>query len=145
MKSYTLLLLSAWTASAFPGMPRREEVARRAFEERDLLGNVNGVVNTVTNNPDSGSVLDTVSETVSALTNTVEGLLGSVAEGLLNPSDYRPEPGYDFKAPGPGDSRGPCPGLNLLANHGYLPRNGTVNFGEVVEATGKFQHHITIS
>ncbi len=23
-----------------------------------------------------------------------------------------------------GDVRGPCPGLNALANHGYLPRNG---------------------
>ncbi|PGH23673.1 hypothetical protein AJ80_02279 [Polytolypa hystricis UAMH7299] len=26
--------------------------------------------------------------------------------------------------PGPGDSRGPCPALNSLANHGILPRNG---------------------
>ncbi|KAI9152269.1 Dothistromin biosynthesis peroxidase dotB [Paramyrothecium foliicola] len=26
--------------------------------------------------------------------------------------------------PGPGDTRGPCPGLNALANHGYLPRSG---------------------
>lgn len=25
-----------------------------------------------------------------------------------------------YKAPGPGDSRSPCPGLNALANHGYL-------------------------
>ncbi|KAJ7057667.1 Peroxidase, family 2-domain-containing protein [Mycena amicta] len=29
-----------------------------------------------------------------------------------------------FIAPGPGDQRSPCPGLNTLANHGYLPRNG---------------------
>lgn len=27
-------------------------------------------------------------------------------------------------APGPGDIRGPCAGLNAAANHGYLPRNG---------------------
>ncbi|KAL9082067.1 MAG: hypothetical protein Q9159_006754 [Coniocarpon cinnabarinum] len=27
-------------------------------------------------------------------------------------------------APAPGDIRGPCPGLNAAANHGYLPRNG---------------------
>ena len=26
--------------------------------------------------------------------------------------------------PGPGDVRSPCPGLNSLANHGILPRNG---------------------
>lgn len=25
-----------------------------------------------------------------------------------------------WKAPGPNDSRGPCPMLNTLANHGYL-------------------------
>jgi len=143
MKSITLFLLSAWTANAFPGMPPCEEMARRAFEERDLLGSVNDIVNTVTNNPGSGSVLETVSETISALTSTVEGLLGSVAEGLLNPDDKRPEPGYDFRAPGPGDSRGPCPALNLLANHGYLPRNGTVTFGEVVEATGEFAKRVT--
>ncbi|KAF5353621.1 hypothetical protein D9758_013786 [Tetrapyrgos nigripes] len=32
---------------------------------------------------------------------------------------------HGFQAPGPNDARGPCPGLNTLANHGYLPRNGT--------------------
>lgn len=26
-----------------------------------------------------------------------------------------------------GDQRGPCPGLNALANHGYIPRNGVVS------------------
>ncbi|KAL7906651.1 Chloroperoxidase [Trichoderma velutinum] len=30
----------------------------------------------------------------------------------------------EFRAAGPFDSRSPCPGLNALANHGYLPRNG---------------------
>ncbi|KAH8651114.1 Chloroperoxidase [Xylariales sp. PMI_506] len=32
--------------------------------------------------------------------------------------------GHAWQAPGPGDSRSPCPMLNSLANHGYLPRNG---------------------
>lgn len=27
-------------------------------------------------------------------------------------------------APGPGDIRGPCSGLNAAANHGFIPRNG---------------------
>ncbi|EEB92448.1 hypothetical protein MPER_09040 [Moniliophthora perniciosa FA553] len=31
---------------------------------------------------------------------------------------------HPFQAPGPDDARGPCPGLNTLANHGFLPRNG---------------------
>lgn len=28
---------------------------------------------------------------------------------------------HAFVAPGKGDARGPCPGLNAMANHGYLP------------------------
>ncbi|KAH0156457.1 hypothetical protein KCU82_g10297, partial [Aureobasidium melanogenum] len=83
-------------------------------------------------------VLSTVTGLLSTVVNDVRGLLeGSVAEGVLNPSDKRPEPGYTFQAPGPNDSRGPCPGLNLLANYGYLPRNGYVNYGQVLEATAR--------
>ncbi|KAL3461042.1 Chloroperoxidase [Aspergillus heterothallicus] len=31
---------------------------------------------------------------------------------------------HEWRAPGPNDSRSPCPGLNAMANHGYLPRSG---------------------
>jgi len=82
-------------------------------------------------------LLNGVSSTVGSVINDVRGLLGSVAEGVLNPDDKRPEPGYEFQAPGPSDSRGPCPGLNLLANYGYLPRDGYVNYGQVLEATAR--------
>lgn len=36
---------------------------------------------------------------------------------------------HAFKAPdfANGDQRGPCPGLNALANHGYIPHNGVVS------------------
>lgn len=30
----------------------------------------------------------------------------------------------EYQAPGPNDARGPCPGFNVMANHGYLPRDG---------------------
>jgi len=30
---------------------------------------------------------------------------------------------HAWAPPGPGDIRGPCPGLNALANHGYYPRS----------------------
>ncbi|KAF5254677.1 hypothetical protein FANTH_610 [Fusarium anthophilum] len=40
----------------------------------------------------------------------------------------------DFEA---GDIRGLCPGLNTLANHGYLPHNGVATFTEYVTAVGK--------
>jgi hypothetical protein len=29
---------------------------------------------------------------------------------------------HPYKAPGPGDTRGPCPAMNTLANHGYINR-----------------------
>lgn len=52
----------------------------------------------------------------------LSGLLNSVGNALVVGSDKRPEAGYKFQAPGPGDSRGPCPGLNLLANCTYFCR-----------------------
>ncbi|KAI1746960.1 Chloroperoxidase [Xylaria castorea] len=41
---------------------------------------------------------------------------------------------YAFKAPDlqNGDLRGPCPGLNALANHGYIPHDGIVGFLDVL-------------
>lgn len=33
--------------------------------------------------------------------------------------------------------RGVCPGLNALANHGYLPRNGIVTAQQVIQATSE--------
>lgn len=42
-----------------------------------------------------------------------------------------------FVPPGPGDIRGPCPGLNSLANHNYLPHNGVPTFAQAIDATTK--------
>ena len=41
-----------------------------------------------------------------------------------------------------GDQRGPCPGLNALANHGYLPHSGVADLLTITEAvnTGKSAH-----
>jgi hypothetical protein len=36
-----------------------------------------------------------------------------------------------------GDQRGPCPGLNAMANHGYLPHNGVATIQEFIEGTYK--------
>lgn len=43
----------------------------------------------------------------------------------------------DFDA---GDQRGPCPGLNALANHNYLPHSGVATIGEFISAVedGKY-------
>jgi hypothetical protein len=42
---------------------------------------------------------------------------------------------HAWVAPGPNDIRGPCPGLNALANHGYFPHNGVVGLVEGWTAT----------
>ncbi|KAF2433910.1 Cloroperoxidase [Tothia fuscella] len=36
-----------------------------------------------------------------------------------------------------GDQRGPCPGLNALANHNYLPHSGVADMATIIEATNK--------
>jgi hypothetical protein len=45
-----------------------------------------------------------------------------------------------FKAPRDSDRRGPCPGLNALANHGYISRTGITSFAEVVTAINQGVH-----
>lgn len=82
-------------------------------------------------------ILNGVGTLLGSLGGVVSGLLNSVGQAIVVKSNKRPEPGYKFKAPGPGDSRGPCPGLNLLANYGYLPRDGYVTYGQVLEATAR--------
>lgn len=46
---------------------------------------------------------------------------------------------HAFVAPAAGDQRGPCPGLNALANHGYLPHNGVATIPTFIEAVDKGQ------
>jgi hypothetical protein len=41
--------------------------------------------------------------------------------------DFRPGTEHQYVAPGSGDKRGPCLGLNAAANHGFLPHNGIPN------------------
>ena len=82
-------------------------------------------------------LLNPVGNLLGGLGDIVDGLLSSVGQAIVKKDNKRPEPGFEFKAPGPNDSRGPCPGLNLLANYGYLPRDGYVTYGQVLEATGR--------
>ena len=42
---------------------------------------------------------------------------------------------HAYQAPGPGDIRGPCPGLNAMANHNYLPRNGYATVPQFIAGT----------
>jgi hypothetical protein len=40
-------------------------------------------------------------------------------------------------APGPNDLRGPCPGLNVMANHGYLSRDGVASVVQLTTASNE--------
>ena len=60
---------------------------------------------------------ETLGNVVGSVGGLLDGLLGGIAENI-NPSDQRPDAAHPFRAPGPSDQRGPCPGLNTLANHG---------------------------
>ncbi|KDN40748.1 hypothetical protein RSAG8_07923, partial [Rhizoctonia solani AG-8 WAC10335] len=44
---------------------------------------------------------------------------------------------HAFRPPGPNDKRGPCVGLNALANHGYISRDGVTTITEAISASNK--------
>ncbi|KAH7341354.1 Chloroperoxidase [Rhizoctonia solani] len=44
---------------------------------------------------------------------------------------------HEFRPPGPNDKRGPCAGLNAMANHGYINRNGITTTDEAIAASNK--------
>ncbi|KAF7193697.1 Dothistromin biosynthesis peroxidase dotB [Pseudocercospora fuligena] len=43
---------------------------------------------------------------------------------------------YAYQSPGPNDIRGPCPGLNAAANHGYLKRSGLSDITNTITGLG---------
>ena len=43
---------------------------------------------------------------------------------------------HAYASPAPDEIRGPCPGLNAAANHGYLPRSGIASLEETVSGLG---------
>lgn len=63
----------------------------------------------------------------------INGSIGSTDGGIPVPA-----PGdtlHQFQMPNPAtDIRGPCPGLNVLANHGFLARDGITTYNELVDA-----------
>ncbi|OJD33750.1 heme-thiolate peroxidase [Diplodia corticola] len=93
-------------------------------------------------------VVNTPRQLGTGIINGVTTLLGGTVEAVVDsvlgliPTDDAvdghkrfPEDDYPFKAPGDTDQRGPCPGLNTLANHGYIPRTGIATIGELIAGT----------
>ncbi|KAK6216308.1 hypothetical protein LQW54_003699 [Pestalotiopsis sp. IQ-011] len=77
-----------------------------------------------------------------ALYKTIAQIQARVASGtFIRPRDAARQPvdvsgAHAFAAPDfdAGDQRGPCPGLNALANHGYIDRTGITTFTEALAA-----------
>jgi hypothetical protein len=95
----------------FDKVMKRDDESAEEFEERQVLGL----------GSDEGLLGLGLGETVgNALTGAgglLEGLLGSIAQ--LNDGETKvPDAAHPFQSPEPSDQRGPCPGLNAMANHG---------------------------
>jgi hypothetical protein len=60
-----------------------------------------------------------------------EGNSGPIPSLAFDPADQfvdvSPGSANEYVAPLSTDKRGPCPGLNAAANHGFLPHNGIPN------------------
>ncbi|KLO85118.1 uncharacterized protein FFB20_12123 [Fusarium fujikuroi] len=82
-----------------------------------------------------GGVVSLLGGTVEAVVDNILGLIptNKAVKGLQK----FPEASHPFKAPVKTDQRGPCPGLNTLANHGYIPRNGIATIGQIQAGTAK--------
>lgn len=62
----------------------------------------------------------------------IDGLPGSQVGNVLVPAIGDAD--HEYQDPPAGAFRGPCPGLNAAANHGFLSRDGIVTFNELVAA-----------
>ncbi|KAF2649262.1 Cloroperoxidase [Lophiostoma macrostomum CBS 122681] len=62
----------------------------------------------------------------------ISGLPGRGTGGYQVPAPN--DTAHQFIAPTDQDIRGPCPGLNALANHGFLARDGVTEYAELVDA-----------
>lgn len=60
----------------------------------------------------------------------------AAAQYVSNQGQYAFNPPSNVNTP-IGDQRGPCPGLNAMANHGYLPHNGVATIQQFIDGTYK--------
>jgi hypothetical protein len=47
---------------------------------------------------------------------------------------------FAYVPPTANDLRGPCPGLNAMANHGYIPHNGVATITQFIQGTDDGEH-----
>ncbi|KAI0389929.1 Chloroperoxidase [Xylariaceae sp. FL0594] len=122
MRFITLLSAIATAANAFPTVENLAKLAQRNGDASSSSSLTDGNSFTLTE--------ETLDELTGHLTKLKEKRL--LFDPLLKPIDVSGK--HAFKAPdlAGGDQRGPCPGLNALANHGYIPHNGVVGFLDLI-------------
>ncbi|KAF9448598.1 aromatic peroxygenase precursor [Macrolepiota fuliginosa MF-IS2] len=84
--------------------------------------------------PAYGSLAGLTREELDAALPSLEFKLPAPTPGALNYTGIKliHDGAHPWVAPGPDDMRGPCPGLNTLANHGYIPHNGIVSPAQII-------------
>ncbi|KAM0714459.1 hypothetical protein Q7P37_010246 [Cladosporium fusiforme] len=83
-----------------------------------------------------GPVLDLTSNLLQTIEKDLEGALHALDPFEKKAVEVTGK--HAFKAPSSTDERGPCPGLNALANHGYINRNGVTSLVDAVVG----MHHV---
>ncbi|KAF2766508.1 Cloroperoxidase [Teratosphaeria nubilosa] len=68
----------------------------------------------------------------SSYTGAKDGLPGTGKGGVLVPA--KGDTAHAYEAPSSTDIRGPCPGLNTLANHHFICHDGLTTYTEMVDA-----------
>lgn len=115
LTSFTLLALAAQQVSAFPAFLSEAFLHGRAAE------------------PDPGLIDSPCPHMAELMKRQAPGVtppFNAAQQYVSNTGSYA------FVAPGPNDQRGPCPGLNAMANHGYLPHNGVGTIQDFITGTG---------
>ncbi|KAI1328540.1 oxidase [Xylariaceae sp. FL0255] len=86
-----------------------------------------------------GFVVDLPETSTEELYKTLLEIKGKrqISDPLGQPIDVTGD--HAFKAPdfAKGDQRGPCPGLNALANHGYISRDGVVEYVDLITSVNE--------
>ncbi|KAF2994254.1 hypothetical protein E8E13_001492 [Curvularia kusanoi] len=82
----------------------------------------------------ASNLASTSPETLSAAVEAVRSLAGEKRFLFDSSKPIDVSGKHAFRAPGKYDQRGPCPGLNALANHNYISHDGVVSYLEVVTA-----------
>ncbi|KDR72108.1 hypothetical protein GALMADRAFT_1344340 [Galerina marginata CBS 339.88] len=91
---------------------------------------------TVTAFPAYGSLAGLSREQLDRIIPTLEVRQITAPSGPLQDTSAKlvNDDAHPWKPLAPADIRGPCPGLNTLASHGWLPRNGIASPAQIVTA-----------